>query len=102
MEMKERIKKEYLRRMKKLLKTKVYCRNIIKRINTQAVPLIRYSAPFLKGAREDLKQMDQRTRKLTMQKALHLGDDVDRLYMSRKEGGRGLASIGDSVDALIQ
>ena len=47
--------------------------------------------------------MDQRTRKLmTMHKALHPRDDVDRLYVSRKEGGRGLASIEDSVDASIQ
>ena len=47
--------------------------------------------------------MDQRTRKLmTMHKALHPRDDVDRLYVSRKEGGRGLASIKDTVDALLQ
>ena len=47
--------------------------------------------------------MDQRTRKLmTMHKALHPRGDVDRLCVSRKEGGRGLASIEDSVDALIQ
>ena len=47
--------------------------------------------------------MDQRTRKLmTMHKALHPRDDVDRLYVSRKEGGRGLASIEDNVDASIQ
>ena len=37
-----------------------------------------------------------------MHKALHPGDDVDRLYVSRKEGGRGLANIEDSVDASIQ
>ena len=47
--------------------------------------------------------MDQRTWKLmTMHKALHPRDDVDRLYVSRKEGGRGLASIEDSVHASIQ
>ena len=47
--------------------------------------------------------MDQRTRKLmTMHKALHSWDDVDSQYVSRKEGGRGLASIEDSVDASIQ
>ena len=28
-----------------------------------------------------------------MHKALHLRDDVDGLYVSSKEGGRGLASI---------
>ena len=37
-----------------------------------------------------------------MHKALHLRDDVDRLYVSRKEGGRGLANIEDSIDASIQ
>ena len=46
--------------------------------------------------------MDQRTRKLTnTRKALHPRDDFDRLYVSRKEGGRGLASFEDSVDASI-
>ena len=39
---------------------------------------------------------------MTMHKALHPRDDVDRLYISRKEGGRRLASIEDSVDASIQ
>ena len=39
---------------------------------------------------------------MTMHKALHPSDDVDRLYVSRKEGGRGLASIENSVDASIQ
>ena len=37
-----------------------------------------------------------------MHKALHPGNDVDRLYESRKEGGRGLVSIENSVDASIQ
>ena len=39
---------------------------------------------------------------MTMHKALHPRDDVVRLYVSRKEGGRGLASIEDSVEASIQ
>ena len=39
---------------------------------------------------------------MNMHKALHPRDDVDRLYVSRKEGGRGFASIEDTVDASIQ
>ena len=39
---------------------------------------------------------------MTMHKALHPRDDVERLYVPRKEGGRGLTSIEDSVDASIQ
>ena len=67
------------------------------------MPLVKYLGPFLKWTREELKQMDQRTRKLmTMHKALHPRDDVDRLYVSRKQAGRGLASIEDTVDASIQ
>ena len=42
-EMKEKIKNEYLRRMTKLLETKLHCRNLIKGINTWTVRLVRYS-----------------------------------------------------------
>ena len=38
---------------------------------------------------------------MTMHKALHLTDDIDRLYVSRKIGGRKLASMEDTVDASI-
>ena len=39
---------------------------------------------------------------MTMHKALHPTDDVDRYYVSRKEGGRGRTSIKNGVDASIQ
>ena len=39
---------------------------------------------------------------MTIHKTLHPRDVVDRLYVSRKEGIRGLAGIEDSVDASIQ
>ena len=100
--MNEKIKKEYLSRTRKLLKTKLCSRNLIKGINAWAVTLVRYSGSFLKWNRE-LRKMDQRTRKLmTMRKALPPRDDVDRLYVSRKERGRRLASIKYSVDASVQ
>ena len=57
-EMKEKNQKEYLRRTRKLLETKLSSRNLTKGINTWAVPLFRYSGPFLKCTRDELKQMD--------------------------------------------
>ena len=51
-EMKEKMKREYLRRTGKLLKTKLSSKNLIKGINTWAVPLVRYSGPFLKWTRK--------------------------------------------------
>ena len=56
--------KESLRWMRKLLEIKLCCKNLIKGINTWAVTLVRYSGFFLKWTREELQQMDQRTRKL--------------------------------------
>ena len=102
-EMKEKTKKEYIRRTKKLLETKLYCRNLVKGINTWAVPLVGYSGPYFKWTKEELKQMITRTIKLmTIHKALHTRDDVDRLYVSWKEGGREPASIEDNFDASIE
>ena len=99
--MKEKIQKEYLRKTRKLLETKLCCRNLVKGINNWAVPLVRYSEPFLKWTRE-LKQLGLRTRKLmTMYKALNPRDDVDRLNVPRKVRRRGLISIECSVDASI-
>ena len=52
--------------------------------------------------KEETQQIDQGTRKLTtMNKALHLRDDLSRLYVSRKEG-RGLISIEDCEDKSTQ
>ena len=39
---------------------------------------------------------------MTMHRTLYPGDDVDRLYVSRKEGGRELTSFDDSVDTSIR
>ena len=84
-------------------KIKLYSRNLIKGINTWAVPQVRYTGPFLKWTRDELKQMDQKTRKLmTLHKALQTRVDVDRLYVSRKDGRRRFTSIEDSVDISMQ
>ena len=60
---------------------------IIKGLNTRAVSLVRYSGSFLKWTREELRQMDHRTRKLmTIHKALHPRDEMDRPNVMWKEG----------------
>ena len=38
---------------------------------------------------------------MTMHKALHPKGNVDRIYLSRKEGGRGLISIEDTTRTAI-
>ena len=48
-----KITREYLRRPRKLLETKLCNRNLIKVINSRAVPLVRYSGLFLKWKRRN-------------------------------------------------
>ena len=54
-EMKDKIQKEYLRKTRKLLETKLNSRNLIKGINTWVLPLVRHSGPSLKWTKDELK-----------------------------------------------
>ena len=70
----------------KLLETKLNSGNLIKGMNTWAVPLARYSGLFLTWTKEQLRQMNQRTRELmTMHKALRSRDDVDCMCSEKEE-----------------
>ena len=47
---------------------------------------------------EELRELDQMTRKqMNIYKSLHPKSDIDRLYVPRKKGGRGLRSLEDLV-----
>ena len=97
-EMKIKVLNEYKRRVRKIVKTKLNGRNIVKGINTWAIPVLRYSAPFLSWTKTELQSIDGKTRKLlTMHNGLHPRSDVDRLYIPREVGGRGLANAEDTV-----
>ena len=80
-EMKLNVSKEYIRRIRKVLKSTLNGGNLVRGANTWAV----------------------NTRKLfTIYGALHPKSDVERLYIPRKEGGRGLISIEDCVELAIR
>ena len=92
-EMKETVTKEYKRRVRKILETKLNGGNLVKAINTWAIPLLRYSAAFLDWRKSELQDLDRKTRKLlTMHNGLHPKSNVDRIYIPREEGGRGLTA----------
>ena len=97
-EMKEKVRNEYLRRVKLLAKSELYAGNLVKGINAWAIGVVRYSAGILDWTKEDLRQMDVKTRKtLTFCGAFHKRGSVGRLYLKRKEGGKGLISVEDCV-----
>ena len=95
-------RKEYFRRVRHVMQSKLNGRNKIKAINSWAVSLIRYGAGIIKWRKDELESMDRRTRKLmTMNKELHPRSDVARLYVGRKKGGRGLISCENCVNTEI-
>ena len=92
--MKEKIRKEYYRRVRLILKSELNAVNRIAAINSLAIPVIIYSMNILNWKVNDLKRLDTKTRKLlTMYRMHHPKADVDRLYLPRSEGGRGLMQI---------
>ena len=99
----EKIKTEYLRRAKKLLNTKLYHRNLIKRRITWADPLVRYSRAFLKRTWEELlsKWPNGRQDKLmTMNNAFHLRGDIDMKRRRNRTLTRIEEGINDSRTTL--
>ena len=98
-EMKKNVTKEYYRRVRNILKSKLNGGNIITAINSKAVSLIRYGAGIINWTKEEVRIIDRKTRKLlTMYRALHPQADTDRLYMKREKGGRGMISIEDCIE----
>ena len=80
--MKFNVSKEYLRRLRKVLKSKLNGRNLVRGVNTWAVSLLRYSAAFVSWRKSELQAIDRKTRKLfTIYGSLHPKSDVDRLYI---------------------
>jgi len=87
---KDKIRKEYYTQIRKVQDSKLNEWNTIKAINTWAVAAVRYTAGIFDWTVDELKDMDKKTRKLmTINRVLHPRADVDRLYVSRREGGRG-------------
>ena len=98
--MKEKIKKEYIRRLKAILKSILNSGNTVKAINTWPVPVIRYSAGIVDWKNPELRKIDRKTRKiLYMYQALHPRSNVDRLYLPHSEGGKDLLSLEECVTA---
>ena len=92
--MKEKIRKEYYRRVRKVLKTELNSKNKIIAVNSLAVPVVLYSFNIVNWTKADILRMDVKTRKLlTINHMHHPKADVHRIYLPRAEGGRGMMQL---------
>ena len=62
--MKLNVLREYIRRFKKVLKSKMNGGNLVYGVNTWAVSLLRHSAAFVSWRKSELQAIDRKTRKL--------------------------------------
>jgi len=91
---KEKLKKEYLRRLRLVLGTELSAKNKIEAIGSLAVPVLRYRFGIVNWDQEELQKLDRKRRKLlTIHGQHHPKADVDRLYVPREQGGRGLIQL---------
>ena len=80
------------------MKSKLNGGNLVQGVNTWAVSLLRYSEAIISWRKCELQTIDRKTRKLfTIYGGLHPKSDANRLYIPRKDGGRGLIAIEDCV-----
>jgi len=97
-DMKAKIKREYLKRIRAILKSELNGGNTIKAINTWAIPVLRYSAGIIDWTKLEQQKIDRKTRKLmTIYHSLHPRACTARLYLKRSEGGRGLISAEEAI-----
>ena len=85
-EMKVKIRKEYKRRFKLVLRSELNARNKIAAINTLAVPVILYSYGVIDSKLDEIQDLDIMTRKQPcINQILAKKADVDRIYLHAKK-----------------
>ena len=100
--MKDKIRKEYYRRIRLILGTQLNSKNKMQAINSLAVPVPQYSFGIIDWMESEIQEMDRKTRKLlTKYGLLHPKADVERIYMPRRSGGRGLIELESAYKCAI-
>ena len=96
--MKLKFGKEYIRRLKLVLKCKWNGKNKIVAINTWAISVLRYGAGLINWNKEEVQKIDRKRRKMmTIYGALHRKSDVDRIYVPRGKREKGLVSRDNCI-----
>jgi len=90
---KDALSNEYLKRVKNITSSHLSAKNTIIAINMFAIPSVSYGAACLNWTEEELRSIDIKTRKLLIENGhLHKNSCTSRIYIKRKDGGRGFFS----------
>jgi hypothetical protein len=91
---KENLEKHFYLRIKSILKSKLNGNNLIKAVNTYAVPLLTYSFGVIKWSKTNLQNINIKTRVLfTKFSKHHPKSAIERFNLPRENGGRGFSNL---------
>ncbi|KAI5728961.1 hypothetical protein M8J77_023689 [Diaphorina citri] len=93
-EMKRQYENLFMKRVNTVLKTELNAKNKIQAINTWAIPLLIYTFGILTWSNTDLENLNRKVR-MTLKyfRSHHIHSAMERLYLPRREGGRGLLDL---------
>ena len=99
--MKSKILKEVKKKLRLVLSTELNSKNLVIAMNETIIPVLSYSFGVIDWTEGEIQGVDITVRKfLNMFKALEIKSDVDRLYVSRENGGGVLCQCRMSTSVL--
>ena len=98
---KTRVTKEYYTRVKRIWNSELTSVNKVIAHNSFAVPVLT-TVGILNWRIDEIKEIDIKTRKhLTMSRNFYPNGDIDKLYLPRGQGGRGIKMIARMFESRI-
>jgi Reverse transcriptase (RNA-dependent DNA polymerase) len=98
---KQGIQDEMLNRIRKLCTTSLSSRNLFQAINEYALSVLNYHIALVDYTQEEFEELDRKVRTLLRSHRIHYKPaSWERLYLARKENGRGLANIEHKAERL--
>ena len=92
----QRVVKEMESRLRRLVDMELYDKNLMRAINCRVMPIVGYAMNVVKFSKQDLTEFDMIVKRVLREKNM-LGrqSSDERIYLSRKDGGRGLRCCAD-------
>ena len=98
----ERVTKEHYTGVKKIWKSELSSFNKVIAHNTFAIPVLTTTVEVIDWTIKEIKEIDIRTRRhLTLNGNFHQNGNVDKLYIPRSQGGRGIKMIARMFESRI-
>ena len=104
---KNRIRTEYLKRVRQTWGSELNAKNKINANNTWAAAVLRYFFAIIGWSKSDMRKLDRQTRNIMRKnQSHHTNSTINRLYLPRVEGGRGLTNVEqawerEAISAII-